>query len=225
MTTFRTEVIQCAVCREFASFRVIGSTSSFGSCDLDLRPSEPARFVMGGWQQECPKCGYVNVNIGSLLPDAEGIIRSTEFAVLRSSIDEPALVNRFKRHALLVADDAVKAGWTMLHAAWVCDDLALEQRSRDCREECADFWSSLEYGSDESSTRLRTVMVDVLRRAERFDEADTLADIALLGGGATETMRKVLGFQRRLISAYDVRPYTVDQAIRASAGAGVATLT
>ena len=216
MTTFTSEVIGCAVCGRPSSFRTIASTSAFGSVDLDLRPPPPQRYTMEFWQQECPACGYVNTTIGASLPGAADIVRSPEFAALRAAADEPVLVNRFKRHALLMADDAVKSGWTMLHAAWVCDDLKSRELAVRCREECADLWSTIDYGSDEGSARMRTVLVDVLRRSQCFDEADTLIDLVLTSAGVTPTMRQVLQFQRLLIARYEVGVHTVAEALAAN---------
>jgi hypothetical protein len=215
MTTFHSEVIGCAVCGKVSSFQALSSTSAFGSFDLDLRPPPLQRHTMEFWQQECPSCGYVNVTIGTPLEGAADIVRSPEFEALRSTSDEPALVNRFKRHALLVADEPIQSGWTLLHAAWVCDDLGLRELAKRCREDCADLWSSAPYGYDEDSARMQSVLVDVLRRSEHFDEADMLIDIALQSGGATSIMVDVLQFQRRLVGSYDSGVYTVEQAVAA----------
>lgn len=213
MTTVLPSVQTCGVCQQRSTQRILGSTSAFGSHDLDLRPPPLQRHTMEYWQQECPGCGYVNTDLDELLPGAVGVVRSTEFAALRAAVHEPALVNRFKRHALLQADDAVKAGWSILHAAWVYDDLNRPERARRCREECADFWSTLEYGADEPSARMRTVMVDVLRRAEHFEEAEALIEVILATGGATDHMRRALAFQRTLIAAGDTAGYTLEQAL------------
>lgn len=215
MTSFHSEVIGCAVCGTVSSFRALSSTSAFGSFDLDLRPPPLQRHTMEFWQQECPSCGYVNVTIGTPLKGAADIVHSPEFAALRAVSDEPALVKRFKRHALLVADEPIQSGWTLLHAAWVCDDLFLRELAMRCREDCADLWSSATYGYDEDSARMQSVLVDVLRRAEHFDEADMLIDIALRSEGATPTMVHVLQFQRGLVGACDGGVYTVEQALTA----------
>jgi hypothetical protein len=215
MTTFHSEVIGCAVCGTVSSFRALSSTSAFGSFDLDLRPPPLQRHTMEFWQQECPSCGYVNVTIGTPLEAAADIVHSPEFAALRAASDEPALVNRFKRHALLVADEPIQSGWTLLHAAWVCDDLGLWELAKRCREDCVDLWSSVDYGHDEDSARMQSVLVDVLRRAERFDEADLLIDIVLRSFGVTPAMIHVMQFQRRLVGSYDSGVYTVEQALTA----------
>jgi hypothetical protein len=167
---------------------------------------------MALWQQECPRCGYVNVTVNTPLSGADVVVASPEFAAVRANSDEPALVNRFRRYALLIADDPIKSGWTMLHAAWVYDDLENQALAKRCREECVDLWSTQRFDKNESSVRIRTVMVDVLRRAECFDEAIMCLDLAM-EGDATLIMEKVLAFQRRLIAVFDVDAYTVEQAV------------
>lgn len=213
MTTYQREVRRCVVCGEVATLKALASTSAFGPCDLDLRPPSPQRHTMGFWQQECSGCGYVNVTLNTRLPEADAVVGSPEFIALRAATDEPALVNRFKRYALLV-NEPRKAGWALLHAAWVYDDFGDWERAARCRHECADMWSASIGGTDEESLRLQTVLIDVLRRAECFDEADLLLR-QTSETAKTLIMTKVLDFQRRLIAVYDVDIYTVEQAAAA----------
>ena len=63
MTTYFTAEYTCAVCGRTHKFRVVGSTNSFGSPDLDLRPAPMQRDTIHTWVQTCPDCGYSNGKI------------------------------------------------------------------------------------------------------------------------------------------------------------------
>lgn len=101
MTTIYADFLTCAVCHEVSEFQIMGSTSTFGSYDLDLRAPRLARYTMGSWLQDCPECGYVNGSVENLVPGAAEVVRSAEFAALRHDAVTPKLVSAFKRHALI----------------------------------------------------------------------------------------------------------------------------
>jgi hypothetical protein len=68
---------------------------------------------------------------------------------------------------------------------------------------------------DEAGVRQQTVLVDVLRRSEHFDEADALVDRLLPHPAMTPEISRVLQFQKHLICRYDVEGYTCGQAFAA----------
>ena len=212
MTTIFSDFLTCAVCHEVSEFRVMGSTSTFGSYDLDLRAPPLKRHTMGVWLQDCPECGYINYSIKELVPGAPAVVRSPEFQELRQDRVTPELVSSFKRHALIVSADPVAAGWALLHSAWVYDDLEDPRRAAVARGECADLWSGVDWSADEQGLRQQTVLLDVLRRAEHFDEADALVERLVGHPALTQDIARVLRFQKLLISRYDADLYTCEQA-------------
>lgn len=208
MPTCVTQSIACAVCRQVTAFRVPRHAGDAGVKDLDSRPAPPQRHTMDGWLQECPACGYVNGSIGTLLPGAVDIVRSSGYRAIGAACGVPALVGRFRRHAQLVAAQPLAAGWAALHAAWVCDDIGLWELAIRCREDCDNHWVRLGYGTDDASVRLRTISVDVLRRARYFEEAERLIHQIVADGGVSPGRMKILRFQKHLISNCDLRVYT-----------------
>ena len=58
MTTMFRATHKCAVCGEMETYYEIGSTNSFGSPDLDLRPPQMQRGTMGEWIQK-ERCGFL----------------------------------------------------------------------------------------------------------------------------------------------------------------------
>ena len=212
MTTTYTSTLKCAVCGDSSSHRLLGSTSAFGSYDLDLRPPPPARYTLGAWAQECPSCGYVGESIEELSSGAGEIVSSPEYRELRSKSSELDLVQRFKRHALLWSHDPERAGWAMLHAAWVCDDMYLPTVAGQCRQECSDLWIGVDWTADPSGIRGRVVLVDVMRRSEQFEEASALIGRLLKMPALNNETQTVLRFQQLLISRYDRDAYTCEDA-------------
>lgn len=215
MTTVFSELQTCAVCHEVSAFQVLGSTSIVGSYDLDLRAPPLQRHTMALWLQDCPHCGYVNCSIKDLIPGAQEVVRSPEFHDLRQDWRTPELISAFKRHALIVSTDPVKAGWSLLHAAWVCDDLAHRDLAREYREACADFWVGADWTAGEQGVRNQTVLVDVFRRATCFDEADALIERLWPLSAMTAGMARVLRFQKLLITREDADSYTCEHAFAA----------
>ena len=220
MTTIYADFLTCAVCHEVSEFQIMGSTSTFGSYDLDLRAPRLARYTMDSWLQDCPECGYVNDSVEVLVPGAAEVMRSAEFAALRHDAVTPKLVSAFKRHALIVSTDPVEAGWALLHAAWVYDDLKQPERACECRQECADFWVGVDWPADEQGARNQAVLVDVLRRARCFDEAAALIERLLPHPAITDGIDRALRFQTQLISRQDAECHTCEEAFEAVAGRG-----
>jgi hypothetical protein len=68
---------------------------------------------------------------------------------------------------------------------------------------------------DKEGARQQTVLVDVLRRSEHFDEAEALIDRLLPHPAITAEISRVLRFQKHLISRYDIECYTCEQAFAA----------
>lgn len=58
MTTTFPQTIKCAICGASNEVFVLGSTNSFGSPDLDLRPPGMARNNLPIEIQTCSNCGF-----------------------------------------------------------------------------------------------------------------------------------------------------------------------
>lgn len=215
MTMTRVQTIACAVCATRSVHTLMTSSGAYGSYDLDLRPPPLLRHTMNLWLQQCPTCHYVNDRLDHRLADAAAIVYSPEYRAIAQLDPEPELVQRFKRHALLLADQPLSAAKALLHAAWVCDDHGHLALARACRDECADLMIGVDNaGPAEPQLRSQTVLVDVLRRAERFDEAEEWLERLLEQPGLTDPMIRVLHYQRRLLQAGDVGRHEVETALR-----------
>lgn len=214
MTTTGVQTMICAVCATRSVHALMMSSGVYGSYDLDLRPPPPFRHTMNLWVQECPACHYVNDQLGQRLNDAAAIVYSPEYRAIAQLDQEPELVKRFKRHALLLADQPLAAAKALLHAAWVCDDNRHAELACACREECADLMIGVDYTAHgEAGFRSQLVLVDILRRAARFDEAEDWIERLLAQAGLPDSLSKILRYQRGLLQSGDMGCHEVEMAL------------
>jgi hypothetical protein len=213
MTTYGHRLIKCGNCGRRRLQKVLTSTSSFGSPDLDLRPPALERLTMDCWLQLCPKCGYCAPDL-SVAPEDAAVYQSKRYRDALARQDLPGLARRFfaYAHALDPANPAA-VGWAFLQAAWVCDDDGLAAEATACRELSADwFLRCTPFTGDEENLTTGAVLVDVLRRAGRFAEASSECEALLALRDVEDELRQVLQFQSRLIAKGDRDRYTMSVA-------------
>ncbi len=217
MTTFREEERTCAVCGYVAWHTVLTSTSAFGDVDLDTRPPPPARMALALQIQCCPACGYCAPNI-EVMPDvAPSVVAQEAYRAQRNDPSFPYLANMFLCWGMIqvVAGEYAGAGWAAVRAAWACDDEGAEYASAavTCRLRAVEWFVAGRERGQSFATEAEVeeaLLADLLRRSARFDEAE--AAIARgLSLNPSETVRRVLLFQRRLCQARDTALHTVGE--------------
>jgi hypothetical protein len=218
VTSYATESRKCSNCGQEVELRLLLSTSTFGSPDLDLRPPKMGRSTMRDWLQECLQCGYVNDDIRKPTGGAGSVLTSAAFVELAQDDSLPELARRFARYSLLQSANPRVAGIALIRAAWACDDANQPEEAKGFRSRAADTLLPLHASPDgEDTTTLATILVDVLRRAERFGEAKDLA--RSLQSHTTvqsnELMLSVLDFQISLCEAGDVASHILDECLPA----------
>lgn len=141
MTTLYPENLKCAVCGAVAEYTQVCSTNAFGSPDLDTRPPEMRRSTMFAWVRRCPECGYCASDISQATPRAAVLVRSPEYALQLADEKYPELANSFMCKALIEeqSEDLAAAAWSLIHAAWACDDAERNGPARTCRCKAADM--------------------------------------------------------------------------------------
>ena len=74
--------------------------------------------------QRCPNCGYCNYDLEESVQGAESVIGSHEYKSQLNNSDFPELACSFLSKALIeeASGNFVSAAWSLIHAAWVCDD-------------------------------------------------------------------------------------------------------
>ena len=205
----------CWACGHEGDHLELASTSSFGPADLDLRPAPMQRNTMRTWAQTCSSCGYVAEDI-AISPGDPGTVRRAMAApkwieLIRQ--DVPPLVVAFRRLALISQElgQTAAAGEAELWAAWAADDENMEPMAIEYRREAAILMQTAVSQTEmdpqaRETTRVR--LVDVLRRANKWDDAELLC-AELLAELPADFTRSVLQFQVQLIGRRDVACYTL----------------
>lgn len=196
----------------------LNSTSSFGPSDLDLRPAEPARSSLFAWVQRCSSCGYCAPSIDKGTYRHE-IVKSAPYRALLGEADLPELARSFLCSSMIFEQfEEALAARSAIRAAWVCDDEELHDAAIRCRLRAVELLRESESEGDalfrDPSTE-NAVIVDLLRRSGRFEDAAVQAHEAL--EEAEGTVAAVLAFSRSRAIAHDAGVYTVEDAMRVGA--------
>ncbi|MDI1289337.1 MAG: hypothetical protein PSX37_05210 [bacterium] len=219
MTTTSTCTYRCPICEHASEHERIRSSSQFGSRDLDLRPPEMFRGTINLWLVECPRCFYVSNGDDGLPEGTEaeraaakerhGPFISPSFlsgeVITEVRLHSPfsALAKKFMRRSFI--DEHLGrlwiAGYHSLSAAWACDDEFRDELAIPCRLRTAqlirDFLERSE--PDDDTPTVRLVLMDVLRRAGKFDEAREQANALAARRNLHEREFGILRFQCLLI--------------------------
>src|SRR5438067_1506509 len=110
--------------------------------DFDTRPGEPLRSTMARWIQVCPACGYAAEQISTSAAGVDAIVRSDSYQELRNDPGIPDWARGFVCYAFILdkVHQHADAGWSFLHAAWLCDDLNATEAAAWCRCRAIELW-------------------------------------------------------------------------------------
>lgn len=213
--------VRCAVCGTDSAQHVLGSTSTFGPPDLDLRPHGPARWALQFQVQRCPRCGYCAETIGQRSRGARRAVASIVYRDVLENARMPELARRFFCAALVAeaAELRHKSARHFCSAAWACDDAGSTEQARICRDRAAEMLArAIEWGDVPSqSPVVHGVRADMLRRAGRYEEAIEVLDAAGVGGEDDDESQAatVLAYIRELAESGDDEPHSVAEAFSA----------
>jgi len=202
----------------------IGSTNSFGSPDLDLRPPQMQRGTMGEWIQQCPACGYVSGRIDN---DPGKVtkkwLKSKAYTRSDGINFRSGLADQFYKFykISLLNENTERAFFALLHAAWACDDCEDTANAVRCRsmavpllnqvtEELTSGQGDPEEDDSDKKDNLLLIKADLLRRSGQFE---TLLSEYASRHFENEIMNKVLAFQLAKASEKDTACYTVQYAV------------
>ena len=219
MTTFIEAELTCAVCGHTDTHTVLMSTSAFGSPDLDMRPSMPARAALPMYVQCCQSCGYCAQDVSEAPAGAAAVVAQEAYQAQLQDARMPYLANLFLCHSMIqeATEDYAAAGWAAVRAAWACDDEgeAYAEAAVRCRLRAVALFTEArqrgqtfvrEPGGEEA------LLVDLLRRSGRFADAEALIEQGL-ARQPSELIQRILHFQRRLCRRRDTNVYTVEEAM------------
>lgn len=217
MTTLFREKTRCAVCGIATEYTCIGSTNAFGSPDLDTRPPEMQRSTIFAWVQRCPECGYCAPDVRKAPSQAAVLVHSPEYASQLSDATYPTLANSFLCKALIdeSSADYAAAAWSLIHAAWACDDAEKPESAKTCRNKAVDMIENAlgrgqTIGSQDGADT--AILVDLLRRAGRLTEAREL--ISTKRPAIIENIiSRILTYQDALLVKGDEACHTIAEAL------------
>jgi hypothetical protein len=218
MTTYSTRQASCAVCGHTSHTSCLDSTNSIGSPDLDLRPPEMRRSTIDSWIQRCPHCDYCAPNIERDEFQSAARISDPLYVETLEDLALPAKAREFLCWSLIAASahkfDA--AAWARINAAWICDDAGDPTAATKCRSLAIDSIEIGEVFGQALATQTGAdvaIVVDLLRRCGRFDEARSRVRHAL-ESVKDQTVRDVLHFQMHLCDSGDRNCHTIAQAVQ-----------
>ena len=208
MTTMYQDTVKCYVCGKESKQTVLGSTNSFGSSDLDLRPPEMMRGTMEYWAHECPYCGYIakNIDLGTVV--TEVWLARVEFINANNIEFKSELAKRcYKEYLINLEDENIyKAFAVILNAAWACDDAQDIGNAVLCRNLALDLIDELIEKEDDPST-LMLQKIDLLRRSNQFNKA--LGEFSGISMDK-DLLQDILDFQLEKVKKHDNACYTVE---------------
>lgn len=213
MTTLSHESIVCTMCGQISEQLVLGSTNTFGSPDLDLRPPEMRRSTMRTWVMECPGCGYVYGDISQAVEIAPGWLQSEEYRGHDGLAPQSEQAGRFIRAALI--KQHVGRPMDAMHqyhsAAWASDDAGDTACAIACRKRAlVIIEEELKPDGGQEEQNLRLMAADMMRRAGMFDEMIAACESMRVEG---EALEKIVAFQLERARQLDSGCYTVSDAL------------
>lgn len=217
MTTIFNIKKTCAICNTTNDYTGIGSTNRFGAPDLDTRPPEMMRSTIRYWVQRCPKCGHCSPDVAESQKNiASETIQSADYQAQLNHADFPTLANTFLCWALLqeAAGDLLGAGWSTIHAAWICDDENEKAAAKICRQKTINRFQA---ASDQNILISQqagmefALLADLHRRNGNFEVIAALVEQGLKSQ-PDDIVTKILEFQQVLAENRDSGCYTVAHA-------------
>ena len=221
--TFRPQKRTCALCGTEGDQLILMSASYLGSPDLDTRPPENRRRGLFTDVQTCRGCGYCAVDVSKSSSGAETVVKSSEYRRQLHDDACPYLANRFLCMSMVkrAANDYAGATWGLIQAAWACDDEGNAAEAVKCRSKAADMLVlSEDHGQSvaQQDGEGTAILVELLRRSGRLDEARTVLDQGP-AGQAEEAIVQVLRYQEQLIARGDTGRHTIAEAFGDRPGA------
>ncbi|MBN1209666.1 MAG: hypothetical protein JXB05_32760 [Myxococcaceae bacterium] len=215
-------IMQCFVCgtRRARSAELLEPPSE---TELRHAPKEMVGSAVAAWVRACAECGYCAPDLSVGHRSARAKVRSPEYQRQLHAAGTPPLAARFLCAALLsdAAGQPAKAAQQRLYAAQAFEEAGEVALARQYNSAVADALLSrrkvlLHWRDREADWRgsEAVVLVDVLRRAGRFDEARREVEAALRKR-VSSIVKELLRFERSTIERGDTGPHSQTEALGA----------
>jgi hypothetical protein len=213
--------VTCAICGSVSPQFVPAEIPDDAPPDFDTRPGPPWGEALKTWIAQCPRCGYCAEDLSLVVPGADEIIQSPEYAERLSNNTVPWLGRQFACYALIVerAHQWADAGWVWLHAAWACDDAGDHAAASACRRMAIDRWKrAKELGigfADDLATEF-AIVTDLHRRNGEFEHAAVTCAEALDIEDIPAPIEQMLRRQMILIQQRNTDRHSMTELYRSS---------
>jgi len=188
-----------------------------GPPDFDTRPGEPLRGTIILWIQRCVQCGYCAEDMTHATPEAEAILATPEYQSFLHA-EMPAGARAFLAYSCLLSmhHQHADAGWSSLHAAWICDDVGLRAEASECRTRTIALWkqgkqAGQTFGDDLASEF--ALITDLHRRIGEFEHATVACADALDIEDIQPVLEVILRRQMTLIQSRDMAAHNLRELI------------
>jgi hypothetical protein len=218
--------VQCGLCKAPCQFPQLEDPIHRGYPDLDGRPASPMREQVQHWVSQCPRCGYCSVALGLPPPEPKRVDSPAYWAVLENR-ELPISARRFLAWAMLLrSTDPDAAQDNQMRAAWMCDDASAARRTGiirlddgrspramavHCRLLAAATLQELKPFGERVAIWRAGTLVDALRRAGHFDEAEAECQDVLAGRLERESPRLRFQLELKLIRAKDTACHSSEE--------------
>jgi hypothetical protein len=167
--------------------------------------------------QRCPHCGYCAASIGTVHEQAVELIGTDEYQRVLHDSRFPAKACEFLCHARILTrvGQSADAGWTCLHAAWLCDDAGAGQAATLSRALALDHWRQAKLENEDFAEPgfEPALVVDLLRRMGRFEDAlincSQALDASDEDAATPALIEHLLRFEKTLIQKRDTGTYSL----------------
>ena len=217
MTTMYEKKVQCCVCGEKSNHKVVRSSYSHGSSDLDTRPSEMMRSTIYYSIQRCPSCGYCASDLSECSSKVKDHVESKEYQNIIGNKAIPKVAASFLAlsYEKQQTHQYSESAWAAIHAAWICDDKNKQKASKECRKKAISMIESAnahsqKMGDQAGATEVLTI--DLMRRAGMFDQALKLAEDTKTKD-IEEIILQIIAYEESLIESKDIDSHTVSEAL------------
>ncbi|MCC7339693.1 MAG: hypothetical protein IT170_01295 [Bryobacterales bacterium] len=200
-----TQPVRCGNCGSDAHYTILVHADELEPPDLDTRPGEPLRSSLPFWIKRCASCGYCADEIDRVHEEAGPVIESPIYQAQLSDARFPEKANEFICYALILerVGQYADAGWTAMHAAWVCDDSSSQEAASLCRQMAVRSWTA---GKRQGQAFHETheseflIVSDVHRRLGEFEHALTACNLGAEGEDLPDLLDHCFRLERSLIS-------------------------
>ena len=166
------------------------------------------RSTIDMWVQMCPSCGYSSADISEGNEKALDVIFTDSYQEQIDSPEYPKLANAFLCFSLIQENNCeyLGAGWSSVHAAWVCDDADYETSAQKCRMRAVSLFRKAKENNQKFAEQdgvEEVIIVDLLRRSCQFELAFSICE-GVLKKKPEKIISNIMKLQKMLIKNKDV---------------------